>query len=81
MMNRKLLALLFLLSLNSGCSIMDRSDRFGAGFEFELGGLIGYVVSIKLKADIGFSKTFVEECIHEKWTGIACRGTTDPPYL
>lgn len=70
----------FALLLLSGCAILNRSDKFGADFELSTGGILEYIVPIKLSASIGFSKTcFHEEGNHAK--GTAYGGAADPPYL
>jgi len=40
------------------CAIAARSDKFGADLELSVGGILSYIVDLKLKANVGFSKTF-----------------------
>lgn len=49
------------LPLLSACAIMDRSDKFGASLDIGIGGVIGYIVDFRIKADVGFSKTCPEQ--------------------
>lgn len=57
----KILASLAALLLSSGCAIVDRSDKFGADLDFGIGGLLGSIADIHLKASVGFSKTCPQE--------------------
>jgi hypothetical protein len=41
----------------TGCAIADRSDKFGADLDIGIGGILSYVVDLRLKASVGFSKT------------------------
>lgn len=47
---------ILLLALSS-CTIMDKSDTFGAEFDLGIGGLLSYVADLRLSAKVGFSKT------------------------
>ena len=49
------------LLLLSGCAIASRSDRFGAGIEIGVGGILGYIADIHLKVDVGFMKSFPDK--------------------
>lgn len=48
-----------LLIVVSGCSIAQRSDKFGADLEIGIGGIVSYIADFRLKASVGFSKTCV----------------------
>jgi hypothetical protein len=48
------------LLLLTGCAIADRSDKFGADLEIGVGGILGYIADVHLKASVGFSKTCKE---------------------
>lgn len=85
---RLLLPVLLLIG-SSGCAIADKSDSFGAGLEISTGGFLEYLVPIKIKGFVGFSKsqsgcgncgkeTPHGESIQEGGVG---PGTVDPPYL
>ncbi len=64
----------------TGCAIAERSDKFGADLDIGIGGLIGYVADVRLKASIGFSKTCLcEEARHA--IKMPHARPTDPPYL
>lgn len=45
----------------SGCAIAARSDKFGADLDIGVGGIIGYIADVRLKAGVGFSKTCPEK--------------------
>jgi hypothetical protein len=49
----------------TGCAIAARSDKFGADVDISIGGIISYLVDVRFRASIGFSKT--------------CKETTDAP--
>lgn len=54
-------ALVLLLCLSTtGCAIAAKSDRFGADLDVSLGGLIGFIADVRVKASVGFSKTCKE---------------------
>jgi hypothetical protein len=48
------------LLLLTGCAIAARSDKFGADLDIGIGGIIGYIADVRLKASVGFSKTCKE---------------------
>ena len=58
----KLLSCGLVSLLLSGCAIAARSDRFGASIDIGIGGILSYVVDLRLKADVGFMKT----CNHKE---------------
>jgi hypothetical protein len=69
----KTILAVLLLTTSSGCAIADRSDKFGAEFDFAIGGLLSYIVDLRFKGSIGFSKT-----CKEKDDESAQRSDTDP---
>lgn len=58
-MKRSLIPVLALPIL-AACSIMDKSDTFGASVDIGVGGIIGYIADLHFKANVGFSKTCPE---------------------
>lgn len=67
-----------LVLLASGCAIASRSDKFGADVEFALGGVLSYIVDVRFKGSIGFSKTCLEEGNH---AALHYGGPGEPPHL
>lgn len=47
--------------LFGGCAIAARSDKFGAELDIGVGGIVSYVADLRVRANVGFSKT----CTHE----------------
>lgn len=60
--------------LLSGCAIAARSDRFGADLEIGIGGILSYIADLRIKANVGFSKT------QEARDGKDTVGSGDDPY-
>lgn len=58
---KRLLIPVLALPLLAACSIMERSDKFGASLDIGIGGIIGYIADLHIKADVGFSKTCPEQ--------------------
>jgi hypothetical protein len=83
-MRERLLAVvvLWMSATLGGCAIAARSDKFGAGIELGVGGILGYIADIRLKADVGFMKSFPDkkkEAVDEGQTEGA--GDSDPAGL
>lgn len=56
-------------TLAGGCAIAARSDKFGADLDIGVGGLIGYIADLRLKASVGFSKTCSDQETKKRKTG------------
>jgi hypothetical protein len=56
----KIICLGLLSATIFGCSIINKSDKFGADLEFKVGGILSYIVDLHFKSSVGFSKTCKE---------------------